>query len=129
MNDPLFDKGLEVRKKVLGNKYVEKSLQDADDFTLPLQSLVTKFCWGEVWGRPGLDLKTRSIINIAMISVLNRPAELRLHVRGALNNGLTKEEIREILLQVAVYAGIPASLDSFRVARESIEEYNSEAES
>lgn len=120
--DPLFKKGLEVRKSVLGADYVEKSIASADDFTEDLQRMVTKHCWGAVWTRPGLDRRTRSLLNLAMISALNRPHELKLHVRGALNNGVTREEIREVFLQVAAYCGAPAAIDSFRVAREAFEE-------
>jgi 4-carboxymuconolactone decarboxylase len=118
MSDELYERGLAIRRAVVGNEYVEKSLAEADDFTRPLQELVTKYCWGDVWSRPGLERRERSIINLAMIAALNRPHELKLHVRGALNNGLTKDEIREIFLQVAIYAGVPAALDSFRVAKE-----------
>ena len=120
--DPLFNEGLEVRKSVLGADYVEKSIASADDFTEDLQRLVTTYCWGAVWTRPGLDRRTRSLLNLAMISALNRPHELKLHVRGALNNGVTREEIREVFLQVAVYCGAPAAIDSFRLAREVFEE-------
>ncbi len=120
--DPLFNEGLEVRKSVLGADYVEKSIASADDFNEDLQRLVTTYCWGAVWTRPGLDRRTRSLLNLAMISALNRPHELKLHVRGALNNGVTREEIREVFLQVAVYCGAPAAIDSFRLAREVFEE-------
>lgn len=108
--------GDELRRAVLGDEYVEQSRERATEFTAPLQELVTEYCWGAVWGRPGLDLKTRSLLNLAMLTALNRPHELRLHVRGALNNGCTREEIRETLLQAAVYCGIPAALDAFRSA-------------
>jgi 4-carboxymuconolactone decarboxylase len=118
MHKELFEKGLQVRREVLGAEYVDNAIRNADDFSQPLQELVTEFCWGAVWNRPGLDRKTRSIINLAMLTALNRPHEIRLHVRGALNNGLTKEEIREVLLQTAIYCGVPAAIDSFRVARE-----------
>ena len=118
----LFDKGMKIRKEVLGAEHVERSMASADDFTMPLQELVTEYCWGAVWGRETLDRKTRSFINLAMISALNRPHELKLHVRGALNNGLTKDEIREVLLQVAIYCGVPAAIDSFRAAREIFDE-------
>lgn len=118
----MFEKGLAIRRAVLGAEYVDKSIAAADDFTKPLQELVTQYCWGEVWGRPELDRRTRSMINLAMISALNRPHELKLHVRGALRNGLTRTEIREILLQVAIYCGVPAAVDSFRVAREALAE-------
>jgi 4-carboxymuconolactone decarboxylase len=118
MNKELFEKGLAIRRAVLGPEYVDKSIQSADEFTKPLQELVTQYCWGEIWGRPELDRKTRSVINLAMISALNRPHELKLHVRGALRNGLSRTEIREIFLQVAIYCGVPAAIDAFRVARE-----------
>lgn len=120
--DPLFKQGLETRRAVLGADYVDKSIASADDFTEDLQRLVTKYCWGDVWGRPGLDRRTRSFLNLAMIAALNRPNELKLHVRGALNNGLTREEIREVFLQVGIYCGVPAAIDSFRLAREVFEE-------
>ncbi len=126
MTDDLFERGLKTRKEVLGDEYVEKSLAAADDFTRPLQELVTRYCWGDVWNRPGLDKQQRSMINLAMITALNRPHELRLHVRGALNNGLTRAQIREILLQTAVYCGIPACIDAFRVAKEVFEEVDQE---
>ena len=123
MNDDLFDRGLAIRKAVLGAEFVEKSLASADEFTMPLQELVTEYCWGAVWGREELPKRIRSMLNIAMLSVLNRPNELKVHVAGALRNGVSKTEIREVLLQVAIYAGVPCSVDSFRVARESIAEY------
>jgi 4-carboxymuconolactone decarboxylase len=122
MSDDLYEKGLKIRRDVIGKDYVDRSLAEADDFTRPMQELVTRFCWGEVWSRPGLERRERSMINLAMIAALNRPHELKLHVRGALNNGLTREEIREIFLQVAVYCGMPAALDSFRIAREVFKE-------
>mgnify|MGYP001419203017 FL=1 len=118
MNQELFEKGLAIRKSVLGAEYVDKALAAADDFNRPLQELTTEYCWGWCWGREGLDKKTRSIINLAMISALNRPHEVKIHIRGAITNGLTKDEIREVLLQVAVYCGIPAGVDSFRLAKE-----------
>lgn len=114
----LFEQGLKVRKEVLGDEYVNKSLENMNEFTKDLQKLVTEYCWGTVWTREGLQRKTRSIINLAMISALNRPHELKIHVRGALNNGVTKEEIKEVFLQVAIYSGLPAALDSFRIAQE-----------
>ena len=122
MNKELFEKGLAIRKSVLGAEYVEKSIAAADDFNRPMQELTTEYCWGWCWGREGLDKKTRSIINLAMISALNRPNELKMHVKGAIRNGLSKEEIREVLLQVAIYCGIPAGVDSFRVAKEAFAE-------
>jgi len=118
MNQELFDKGLKVRREVLGAEYVDNALKSADDFTRPIQELVTQMAWGEIWTRPGLDRRTRSFMNLAMITALNRPHELKLHVRGALNNGLSKAEIMEVFLQTAIYCGMPAALDSFRIAKE-----------
>jgi 4-carboxymuconolactone decarboxylase len=122
MSREKFEKGLEIRKAVLGKEYVENSLKNADDFTLPMQELSTEYCWGHVWGREGLSRKERSMINLAMISALNRPHELKLHVKSALVNGVTRDEIREILLQVAIYCGVPAGIDSFRLAKEAFAE-------
>lgn len=117
-----FEDGLEVRKAVMGEEYVERSFREADDFSRPFQELVTEYAWGAVWTRPGLPRKVRSLLTVAMMAALNRPHELRLHLRGALRNGCTAEEIRETLLQAAVYAGMPAALDAFRVAREVLAE-------
>ena len=128
MTDDLYERGLEIRRAVVGTEYVERSLAEADDFTRPLQELVTRYCWGDVWSRPGLERRERSMINLSMIAALNRPHELKLHVRGAINNGLTQDEIREILPQVAIYAGVPASLDSFRVAKEVFAEMKAKGE-
>lgn len=122
----LFDKGLEVRREVLGRDYVDQSIAKADDFTRPFQELVTEYCWGAIWTREGLDRKTRSLLNLAMLTALNRPHEVRLHVRGALNNGVTKTEIQEVLLQTAIYCGIPAALDSFKIASEVFAETESD---
>jgi 4-carboxymuconolactone decarboxylase len=97
-------------------------MRNADEFNLPMQELTTEYCWGYVWGRDGLSRKTRSMLNLAMISALNRPHELKIHVKGALKNGVTKAEIREVLLQVAIYCGVPAGVDSFRIAREAFNE-------
>ncbi|HZP94152.1 MAG TPA: 4-carboxymuconolactone decarboxylase [Burkholderiales bacterium] len=119
MNDELYKRGLEIRKSVLGAEYVEKAIASADDFNMPLQRLVTEYCWGAVWGRDGLPKKIRSMLNLAMISALNRPHELKMHVAGAIRNGVSKDEIREVLLQVAIYCGVPAAVDAFRVAREA----------
>jgi 4-carboxymuconolactone decarboxylase len=118
MADDLFEKGLKVRREVLGAEYVDNAIASADDFNRPLQELVTRFAWGEVWNRPTLDRKTRSMLNLAMLTALNRPHEFKLHVRGALNNGLTKDEIREVLLTTMIYCGAPAAIESFRLARE-----------
>ena len=122
MGQDKFDLGLKLRKQVLGADYVERAMAGADDFSMPMQELSTEYCWGHVWTRPGLALRDRSLINIAMISALNRPHELKLHVKAALNNGVTREEIREVLLQVAVYCGLPAGIDSVRIAREAFAE-------
>ena len=122
MDKARFDKGLEVRTAVLGKDYVEASMKSADDFNRPFQELVTEYCWGAAWGSDGLTRKTRSMLNIAMISILNRPHELKLHVKGALRNGVTKDEIREVMTQVAIYAGVPCGVDAFRIAREAFKE-------
>lgn len=113
-----FDAGLQTRREVLGDDYVNASVQKATDYNWPMQQLVTEYCWNEVWNRPGLSRRDRSILNLGMISALGRSHELKLHVRGAINNGLTKEEIREIMMQIAIYCGVPAGIDSFRTAQE-----------
>jgi 4-carboxymuconolactone decarboxylase len=118
MDKALRDKGLAVRKDVLGVEYVERAFKTADEFSLPFQELVTEYCWGAVWARDGLPRKSRSILNLGMLSALNRTHELKLHIRGALNNGVTREEIREVFLQVAIYCGVPAAVEAFRSARE-----------
>ena len=122
MDRKRFDEGLAVRREVLGPAYVDKALADADDFTRPLQELVTEYCWGAIWTRPGLPRKTRSLLNLGMLTALNRPHEVKLHVRGALRNGCTREEIMEVLLQAAIYCGVPAAIDSFRAAREVLDD-------
>jgi 4-carboxymuconolactone decarboxylase len=122
MDKPMFEKGLAIRKSVLGAEFVENAFATADDFNREYQELVTQYCWGEVWGRPGLDKKTRSMLNLAMLSALNRPHEVEIHVRGAIANGLTKDEIKEIFMQVAIYCGVPAGVDSFRIARKVFKE-------
>lgn len=122
MNKEAFEKGLKTRREVLGADYVDSSIRNADDFNRPMQELVTEYCWNEIWNRPGLDRRTRSFLNLAMITALNRPHELKLHVRAAINNGLTKDEIKEVFLQAAVYCGVPAGMDSFRTAREVFKE-------
>jgi 4-carboxymuconolactone decarboxylase len=118
----MFDKGLGIRRSVLGAEFVDKAIATANDFNRPLQELVTQYCWGEVWGRPGLERKTRSLLNLAMLSALNRPHEVKMHIKGALNNGVTKDEIKEVFLQVAIYCGVPAAVDSFRLAKEVFDE-------
>ncbi len=125
-NPELYDRGLAIRKAVLGNDYVERALASADAFTGPLQDLVTEDCWGAVWGREGLSRRDRSLLNLAMIGTLNRPHELKVHVKGALRNGVKREEIMETFLQVAIYAGVPAAVDSFRIAREAFAELENE---
>ena len=115
-NQKLYDEGMKVRKAVLGADYVDNSMASADDFMMAFQDVTTEYCWGYVWTRPGLPKKTRSMLNLAMLAALNRGPELKLHVNGALNNGLTKDEIKEVFLQVAIYCGIPASLDAFKIA-------------
>ncbi len=122
MNQDLFDQGLKTRREVLGAEHVDAALKNADDFNRPMQELVTQYCWGDVWNRPGLDRRTRSLLNLAMLTALNRPHELKLHVRGALNNGLSQDEIREVFLQTAIYCGVPAAIDAFRQAREVFKE-------
>lgn len=121
-----FERGLATRRDVLGDAYVDKALNGSDDFNWPMQELTTEYCWDHIWNRPGLDRRSRSILNLGMIAALNRGHEFKAHVRGALNNGLSREEIREILLQIAVYAGIPAGVDSFRIAREVFAEIDAE---
>jgi 4-carboxymuconolactone decarboxylase len=113
----LFDAGLAIRREVVGAEYVDRSLETADDFNRPFQELITEYAWGAVWGRPGLERKSRSMLNLAMLTALNRPHELELHVRGALTNGVTRDEMREIFMHASVYCGVPAALDAFRVAR------------
>ena len=122
MDKATYEKGLEIRRSVLGKEFVDTTIANATDFNRPLQEYVTEYCWGAIWGRPGLDKKQRSIINLAMISALNRQHEVKTHVKGAITNGLTKDEIREVLLQVACYCGIPAGVDSFRSAMEAFKE-------
>ncbi len=117
MSSDKYTKGLKIRRAVLGAAYVDKAIETADDFNRPMQELVTEYCWGTVWARDGLTRKTRSLLNLAMITALNRPHELKAHVLGALNNGCSKDEIMETFLQTAVYCGVPAAIDSFRIAR------------
>ena len=126
MSKEIYDRGLAIRKSVLGAEYVDKALSNADEFTQPLQDLVTEYCWGWAWGREELSKRDRSMINLAMISILNRQHELRVHVKGAIRNGVTKEEIREVLLQVGIYGGIPCAVDSFRTAKDALAELEKE---
>ncbi|KRP94418.1 MULTISPECIES: carboxymuconolactone decarboxylase family protein [Bradyrhizobium] len=127
MDKKMHDKGLEVRKAVLGEAYVNNALKNVDDFNRPFQEMLNEYCWGTVWGREELPRKTRSMLNIAMIAILNRQHEFRAHLKGALTNGVTREEIREILMQVAIYGGMPAAVDSFRIAREVFAEIDGKA--
>ena len=127
MDKKMHDKGLEVRKAVLGEAYVNNALKNSDSFNKPFQELVTEYCWGAVWGREELPRKTRSMLNIAMIAILNRQHEFRAHLKGALTNGVSRDEIREILMQVAIYGGMPAAVDSFRIAREVFAEIDGKA--
>jgi len=124
MDKQTFDKGMKLHREVLGDEYVDKSMAAADDLSRGLQNLLTQYAWGEVWSRPGLDRKARSKITLAMLAALNRPHERKLHVLGALKNGVSTEEIGEIFLQAAVYAGGPAALDAVRAAREAFKEAN-----
>jgi len=122
VNTKAYDEGLAVRREVLGSEYVDRSMAAADPFTRSLQEFVTEWCWGGVWTRPGLPRKIRSLLNLAMLTALNRPHEIKLHVRGALNNGATRDEIKEVFLQAGVYAGVPAAVDAFRTAKEVFDE-------
>jgi 4-carboxymuconolactone decarboxylase len=117
-----YERGLDVRRQVLGAEHVDRSLREASEFSRPMQELVTEYCWGAVWSRDALDRRTRSLLNLAMLTALNRGHELAVHVRGAVTNGCTTEEIRETLLQAAVYCGMPAGLESFRIAERVLEE-------
>jgi 4-carboxymuconolactone decarboxylase len=121
-DEQLYDKGMTVRRQVLGDAYVDKANANVDDFNREFQRLVTQYCWGEVWTRSVLTNKQRSLNNLCMIAALNRAAEFELHVRGALRNGCTPEEIRDALIQVAIYAGIPAGVEAFRIARKVLME-------
>ena len=122
MNPNAYEERLKTRREVLGAEYVDAAVQSADDFNRPLQEFVTEYAWDGIWNRPGLDRRTRSLLNLAMLTALNRPHELRLHLRGAINNGVTKDEMREVFLQSAIYCGVPAAIDSFRTAREMFKE-------
>jgi 4-carboxymuconolactone decarboxylase len=120
--DGLFERGLALRREVLGPEYVDNSLKSANDFMMAFQRITTEWCWGYAWTRPGLDRKTRSMINLAMLTALNRAPEIKLHVRGALNNGVTVDEIKEVLLHATIYCGIPAGLDAFKAANDVLKE-------
>jgi 4-carboxymuconolactone decarboxylase len=118
-----YDEGLRMRRQVLGDAYVQRSLDNTTEFTQPIQELVTEYCWGAVWTRPGLVPRDRSLVNLGMLVALNRPDELKVHIRGALNNGVAPDEIQEVLLQAGVYCGMPAALDAFRIAAAVLEEH------
>jgi 4-carboxymuconolactone decarboxylase len=122
--DGRYEDGLAVRREVLGADYVNASLERVSEFSAPIQQLVTEYCWGEVWTREALDRRTRSLVNLGMLTALNRPHELGAHVRGAINNGCSREEIRETLLQTAIYCGVPAALESFRIAERVLNDLN-----
>jgi 4-carboxymuconolactone decarboxylase len=123
-----FERGLATRRAVLGEEYVAKALNNVTEYNWPMQQLVTEYCWDEIWNRPGLSRRDRSLLNLGMISALGRLAELRAHVRGGINNGLTKEELREVFMQVMVYCGVPAAVDSFKVVQEVIAEMEASGE-
>ncbi len=123
-NNEKFLKGLKTRKEVLGNDYVDQSLSKANDFTMDIQKLATEYCWDEIWNRPGLDRKSRSLLNLGMIASMNKPQELKAHIKGALTNGLTKDELKEVFLQVAIYCGLPVALENFRIAQEALSEFD-----
>jgi 4-carboxymuconolactone decarboxylase len=127
MDKATFERGVQIRSATLGDEYVQKSLRAADDFNRPFQEFVTEYCWGAIWGRDGLPRKTRSMLNLAMLCALNRPHELKLHIGGAIRNGVTMEEMQEVFMQVAVYVGVPAAVDGFRVARELFAEQSKTA--
>lgn len=123
MESEKYMQGLKIRKQVLGEEYVNQVIQNMDEFSEPLQQLVTEYCWGTIWSDETLSLQQRSLVNIAMISVLNRPNELKLHIKGGLRNGLSKEQIRATLMQVAIYCGVPAAVDSFKLAKQAFLEF------
>lgn len=123
MSQEVFDRGMKARRAVLGDEYVDNALRNADELTKPFQDLATEYCWGQIWGRDGLAYKTRSLVNIGMLIALNRGAELEVHLRGAVTNGCTMEEVREVLLQAAVYCGVPAGSEAFRIARKVFGEH------
>ena len=123
-HDSCYDKGLAMRRQVMGNEFVDKALSGTTDFTRPLQEHITAKAWGDVWQRPGLDLKTRSLVTVAMLTALGKQNELRGHLRGALNNGATPAELQEVLLHAAIYCGVPAAVEAFRTAAEVVEPLN-----
>ena len=122
MTDDLLQQGKDIRGEVIGQARSEAALAGATEFDRPFQELALRYCWGEVWGRPGLDRRTRSMLNLAMLAAMAKPNELRIHVRGALTNGVTRQEIQEIFLQACIYCGVPTAGEAFKVAREVFEE-------
>jgi 4-carboxymuconolactone decarboxylase len=126
-NDEVFRRGVANRKKVMGEAHVARSSAAVDEFSAPLTDVAMRFCWGELWSREGLDWKVRSLVNIGMMAAMNRPNELKLHVAGAIRNGATKEEIREVLMQVVVYCGLPAANQAFKLAKETFAELEASA--
>ncbi len=126
MSSERFERGLEIRREVLGAEYVDRSLTAADDFTRDLQELVTEYCWGAGWGREALTRRDRSLLNLAMLGALNRATEFQLHLRGALRNGCTRDEIKDTLIQLTIYAGVPAGVEAFRLAREVLDAWDAE---
>lgn len=124
MSNEMYEKGLKIRGEVLGAEYVNRAVEGADDFNRDFQNLLTEYCWGAVWGRPGLSRKQRSLNNLCMLAALNRGHEFGLHLKGALKNGCTLDEIKETLMQVAIYCGMPAAVEAFRIARKILEEEN-----
>jgi 4-carboxymuconolactone decarboxylase len=122
-----YERGLKMRRTVLGDAHVQRSVDNVSDFARPMQDLVTEYCWGVVWTRDALDLRTRSLLNLVMLTALNRSHELGVHVRGALRNGVSVAEIQEALIQSAVYVGVPAALESFRIAERALADFEGEA--
>jgi 4-carboxymuconolactone decarboxylase len=125
MSDPTYDRGMEVRRVVLGDAHVDRAIERTDDFTADFQDLITRYAWGEIWSRPGLDRRTRSAVTLTALVALNKPEELAMHVRAALRNGLTPDEIKEVLLQSAIYCGVPAANSAFAIAQEVLTEHGS----
>ena len=128
MSDELFSTGMRIRREVLGDDYVDRALKSSDDFSADFQRMVTEYCWGATWGRPGLSFKQRSLNNLCLLAALNRGQEFETHFRGAIRNGCSRDELRETLIQIAVYAGIPAGVEAFRLARKVLAEEDAKKE-
>ncbi len=122
MPSEMFEKGLKIRTEVLGEEYVNRALKGANEFNQDFQEFMTEYCWGAVWGRPGLNRKQRSLNNLCMLAALNRPAEFETHFRGAFTNGCSVEEVKETLMQIAIYCGVPAAVEAFRIGRRVMDE-------